>query len=170
MSDKAKTQPERVTLAAFLERLDGEKAGELQAAAEEMDALESRARGVRGIERRLEPLFYVAVLAFVVGFARFAGGKEVFFGLLGWLDGLAIALLLAAIPALGFYYALRVRWRTRADKRSFELNQLHFMPHGGIYFPASEVEEGSWVVLIDDAQGWKPRPSKYDHVKPGWMW
>ena len=163
-------EPKRVTLPEFLGGLNGDAAEEAQAAADEIDELENRAKKVKGIERQLEPVFYCAILAFVVGACRFVGGEDFMFGLLGWIDGLGISFLLGALPALGFYYAFRVRWRTRADARSFELNQSHFMPHGGIYFPASEPGEKSSVVLIDQSAGYKPKPSKYDKVKPGWMW
>jgi hypothetical protein len=170
MSQSKSKQPERVPLASFLERLEEEAARQAQAAAMEIDGLEGRAQGVRGIERQLEPYFYVALLGFVMGFARLIGGENVLFGLLYWIDGLAIAFLMAGLPILGFYYAFRVRWRTVADARSFDLNQQHFMPHGGIYFPAGEEGEPAAVILVDPDQGWKPRPSKYDKVKPGWMW
>ncbi len=163
-------EPKRVALSEFLDGLDSDAAEAAQTAADEIDALENRAKKVNGIERQLEPVFYLAVLAFIVGACRFVGGEDFMFGLLGWIDGLGISLLLGALPALGFYYAFKVRWRTRADAKSFELNQSHFMPHGGIYFPATEPEDNASVVLIDQSAGYKPRPSKYDKVKPGWMW
>ena len=167
----AAAAPRRISLAEFLASLDAEAAGHVKAAAEAMDELERRAQPVRGIERRLAPVFFASAISFVVGLILFFAGKNALFGLVQ-LDRQPrrVTLLLGALPLLGFYYAFRVRWRTRADTRSFELNQTHFIPHGGIYFAATDPSENASVVLIDPNQGWKPKPSKYDKLKPGWMW
>ncbi|MGI9409491.1 MAG: hypothetical protein ACR2OV_05430 [Hyphomicrobiaceae bacterium] len=170
MSDTTAAGPRRVTLAEFLGSLDGEVAAHVKAAAAAIDDLERRAQPVRGIERRLAPVLFASAIAFVLGLTLFFAGKNALFGSFSWIDNLGITLLLGGLPILGFYYAFRVRWRTRADTRSFELNQTHFIPHGGIYFAATNPSETASVVLIDPTQGWKPKPSKYDKLKPGWMW
>ena len=170
MQDTRAAIPERVSLAAFLANLDSEAAAHVKTAAAAMDELERRAQPVRGIEQRLAPVFIASAVAFVVGLILFFAGKNALFGVFSWIDNLGITFLLGALPVLGFYYAFRVRWRTRADTRSFELNQSHFIPHGGIYFAAADPSDTPSVVLIDPDQGWKPKPSKYDKLKPGWMW
>ena len=170
MNATAATAPRRVTLDEFLRSLDSEAAAHVKTAAAAIDELERRAQPVRGIERRLAPVLLASTVAFVLGLILFFAGKNALFGLFSWIDNLGVTLLLGALPMLGFYYAFRVRWRTRADTRSFELNQTHFIPHGGIYFAATDPAETPSVVLIDPNQGWKPKPSKYDKLKPGWMW
>lgn len=170
MSKERKSGPRRETLDDFVARLGTEDGAHARAAAEAIDELETRAHPVRGIERRLLPYFGVAVVAFIIGLILFFSGKDSFFGVLKEMDNLGITLLLSGLPALVCYYAFRVRWRTRADARSFALNQKHFIPHGGIYFPAAEPGERAWVVQVDASQGWQPRPSKYDNIKPGPIW
>ena len=167
MSQAAQNPPQRVTLAGFLDKLGNEDASQAKAAAEAIDELERQAYPVRGIEQQLMPLFGITGVAFVLGLIVFILGA---LGTLSSLSGfyrLATPLLLGALPTLAVYYAFRVRKRSRADARSFDLNQKHFIPHGGIYFPPPGPGEPAWVVLIDQSQGWKPKPSKYDHIKPG---
>lgn len=170
MSNDRHPEPQRVALAQFLAGLGREDAGRAQAAAETIDDLEARANPVRGIERRLAPIFYASSIAFVLGMILFFFGRDSLFGLFGWVDNLGITMLLGALPVLGFYYAFRVRSRTRADSHSFELNQKYFLPHGGIYFAAAGPGENACVVLVDPEQGWRPVPSKYDKLKPGPIW
>ena len=167
MNKTATNEPERIPLPAFLARLSDEDAGHARVAAETMDELESRAFPLRGVEQRLAPYFYVACVAFVLGLLIFIGGDNFFFGLFSWIDSLGVTLLLSGLPLLGFYYAFRVRNRTQADASAFELNQKHFMPHNAIYFPAGGPGEQPWVILIDPDTGYKPKPTKYDKVKPG---
>ncbi|MEM9357005.1 MAG: hypothetical protein AAGB04_12405 [Pseudomonadota bacterium] len=167
MNKPAKAEPERIPLPVFLARLSNEEAGHARVAAETMDDLEARTYHLRGIEQRLAPYFYVACIAFVLGLLIFIIGNDFFFGLFSWVDNLGVTILLSGLPVLGFCYAFRVRSRTHADARAFELNQKHFMPHSAIYFPAGGPAEQSWVILIDQDAGYKPKPSKYDHVKPG---
>ncbi len=167
MNKTAKSDTQRIPLPAFLARLNDEDAGHARVAAETMDELESRAFPLRGIEQRLAPFFYVACIAFILGLLIFILGDEFLFGLLSWVDNLGVTFLLSGLPMLGFYYAFSVRGRTQADARAFELNQKHFMPHGGIYFPAGGPGEQPWVIMIDAGAGYKPKPSKYDHIKPG---
>ena len=167
MNKPAKTEPQRIPLPVFLARLTDEEAGHARVAAEKMDDLESRAFPVRGIEQRLAPYFYVACVAFVLGLLVFIFGDKFFFGLFSWVDNLGVTFLLSGLPVLGFFYAFQVRSRTQADAQAFQLNQKHFMPHSAIYFPVGGPGEQSWVVMIDKDAGYKPKPSKYDHVKPG---
>ena len=166
MPKTTKTTPPRVPLSSFLTQLGSEEAGHAKAAAEAIDELERHANVVRGIERQLLPYFAGSAVAFIVGLIFFWFGREQAYGLFEGVYRLASMLLLGALPALFLYYAIRVRKRSRADARSFDLNQQYFIPHGGIYFPASGPSERACVVLIDPSQGWKPKPSKYDHIKP----
>ena len=170
MTNGPAAEPNRESLTAFLARLDTEESAHARAAAEAIDELEKRTFPVRGIERQLLPYFCAAAVAFVVGLILFFAGKDSFFGLFKEMDNLGITLLLIWLPILICYYAFRVRWRTRADARAFELNQRYFLPHGGIYFPSSAPGEQACVIRIDPKQGWKPRPSKYDNVRPGAIW
>ena len=167
MSKAEQDAPQRITLAGFLDQLGNEEARQAKAAAEAIDELERLAYPVRGIEQQLLPMFGITAVAFVLGLIVFT------IGALGWLSPLSdfyrvvTPLLLGALPTLTIYYAFRVRKRSRADARSFDLNQKYFIPHGGIYFPPPGPSDPAWVVLIDQSQGWKPPPSKYDHIKPG---
>ena len=171
MSETAQTTPHRIPLATFLDGLSAEDAGHAKAAAQTIDELETRSHSVRGIEQQLLPLFIASLVAFVAGIALFLVGQDALFGLITPVHRAAVTVLLGALPTLAVYYAFRVRKRSRADVRAFDLNQQYFLPHGGIYFPASDTGERAWVVLIDQSQGWKPKPSKYDHIKSrGPLW
>jgi hypothetical protein len=125
---------ETLNLEAFLSRLTEEDAAEARVAAARIDALE-RAVGPPGwIERNLMRLALAALVLFAIG----AGGL---FGVFGWgraVFGLGgVTLMVAAFPALMLAYLWSVRGRTGADYEKMELNEKHFLPHGGYYFGAS---------------------------------
>lgn len=171
MSKTARPEPERISLATFLSRLGTDESSHAKAAAEAIDELEERSNPVRGIEQQLKPLFIASALAFVFGLALFVIGRNAFQGVFTNIHSLAVTVLLGALPTLFTYYAFRVRNRSRADAQSFDLNQKYFIPHGGIYFPASGPDQSACVVLIDPSQGWKPKAGKYDHIKTsGPLW
>ena len=125
---------ETLNLEDFLAWLGPEDAAAARVAAERIDALE-RAVGPPGwIERNLMRLALAALVLFAIG----VGGL---FGIFGWgraVFGLGgVTLMVAAFPALMLAYLLSVRGRTRADYDKMELNEKHFLPHGGYYFGAS---------------------------------
>jgi len=126
---------EALTLEAFLAGLPDEDAAAARVAAARIDALE-RGDGPPGwIERNLAALAVVALVLFVIG----VGGL---FGVFGWgraIFGLGgVTLMVAAFPALMLAYLLSVRGRTGGDYEKMDLNEKHFLPHGGYYFGAAD--------------------------------
>ncbi|MGI9522405.1 MAG: hypothetical protein ACR2PG_12230 [Hyphomicrobiaceae bacterium] len=169
MSSATNSAPRRVTLDAFLVSIPDTDTEPLRIAAAKIDDLEVRAQPVRGIERRLAPWFAISAVAFVVGLTLFTIGTQWEFAPRVWINDLAITILLGFLPLLCVYYAFCVRGRSRADAEAFDLNQKYFAPHGCIYF-ARDCDEASCVVIVDPDRAWRPRASKFDHVKPGMIW
>ncbi len=138
---------ETLTLEAFLAGLAEEDAAQARVAAARIDALEREVGPPGWIERNLMRLALAALVLFALG----VGGL---IGVLGWVRvmfGLGgVTLMVAGFPALMLAYLWSVRGRTQADHEKMELNEKHFLPHGGIYFGAAN--EGGKVVRID----WKP--------------
>ncbi len=139
---------EELELEEFLAWLTPEEAAEAKVAAARIDALE-RAIGPPGwIERNMAPLAVAALVLFAIG----AGGL---FGIFGWgraIFGLAgVTLMVAAFPALMLAYLLLVSGRSRADYEKMELNEKHFLPHGGYYFGAPD--GGGTVVRAERQSG-----------------
>lgn len=121
---------ERVELETFLAGLDEASAAEAGVAAAEIDRLARVGDAMRGIERRFLPWAAAGAVLFVIGlWLLFHPASQA-----GWW----IAPLLSVLPGVVVAYALRVAPRTRADNRAEQLNRLHFLPHGGIYFPPGE--------------------------------
>ena len=141
------SEPETLTLEAFLAGLEPEDAARARVAAARIDALEREIGPPGWIERNLMRLALAALVLFVLG----VGGL---IGVLGWVRAMfglgGVTLMVAAFPALMLAYLWSVRGRTRADHEKMTLNEGHFLPHGGIYFGAAN--EGGKVVRID----WKP--------------
>ncbi len=125
---------ETLTLEAFLARLPEEDAAQARVAAARIDALEREIGPPGWIERNLAWLAVAAGVLFVLG----VGGL---IGILGWVRAMfglgGVTLMVAAFPALVLAYLWSVRGRTRADYEKMELNEKHFLPHGGYYFGAS---------------------------------
>ncbi len=143
---------ESETLEAFLAGLAEEDAAQARVAAARIDALEREIGSPGWIERNLMWLAIAALVLFVLG----VGGL---IGVLGWVRaafGLGgVTLMVAGFPALMLAYLWSVRGRTRADHEKMELNEGHFLPHGGLYFGAAPGDSGSSsgkVVRVD----WKP--------------
>ncbi|MFQ5567715.1 MAG: hypothetical protein ACE5EU_15290, partial [Paracoccaceae bacterium] len=85
------------------------------------------------IERHLAPLAVAALVLFGLGVAGLIGVP-------GWLRAVfglgGVMLMVAAVPALVLAYMWSVRGRTRVDHEKMDLNEKHFLPHGGFYFGA----------------------------------
>ena len=124
---------ESLSLEEFLAGLPDEDGARVRVAAARIDALEREIGPPGWIERNLAPLALAALVLFAIG----AGGL---FGIFGWgraIFGLAgVTLMVAAFPALMLAYLLSVRGRSRADHEKMELNEKHFLPHGGFYLGA----------------------------------
>jgi cbb3-type cytochrome oxidase subunit 3 len=170
MTENATAAPDRIALDRFLATLPPEAAAELRAEAERIDALERQVMPVRGIERRLKVPFYVSAAMFVIGLVVFLASGRDLETVRALIGEIGLCLLLGALPALAIYYAYRVRWRTRADRAAFEANRDHFMPHGVIYFPAPDKNQTPVVIPVDVAKAYRPKPTKNDKLKPGWIW
>ena len=141
------SEPETLTLEAFLAGLADADAAQARVAAARIDALE-RAVGPPGwIERNLMRLALAALVLFALG----VGGL---IGVLGWVRAMfglgGVTLMVAGFPALMLAYLWSVRGRTRADHEKMALNEKHFLPHAGLYFGATN--GGGKVVRVD----WKP--------------
>jgi hypothetical protein len=122
------TAPERMDLAAFLARIDDTEAARLRAAAARIDELARVGNAMEGIERSYVPWAAVAGLAFLAGLWFFVNP--------GTVSPAITVACLGALPLVAAHYAWRVMARTRADQQAHELNVRHFLPHGGLYFPA----------------------------------
>lgn len=125
---------ETIPLEAFLAELPEPEAEAARTAAREIEALEHAVGGPGWIERNLMSLGLGSLILFTAGIVLLilrAGGL-VHPGL-----GLVI-LLLAAFPALVLGYLWSVRGRTRLDREKMDLNERHFLPHGGAYFGAPD--------------------------------
>ena len=133
---------ERLPLGRFLEALDGDLSADLRRAAADMDRLARQADADGDIERRFLPWAIVAAVLFVIGLVTFFTP--------GTLGSGPMMLCMAALPGVLAVYAWRIRGRTALDYQISELNKLHFLPNGGIYFPPSDQPAG--VVLVD----WTP--------------
>jgi hypothetical protein len=125
---------ETLTLEDFLAGLADEDAARARVAAARIDALEREVGPPGWIERNLMNLGLAALVLFALGVAGLIGVP-------GWLRaavGLGgVTLMVAAFPALMLAYLWSVRGRARADYDKMELNEKHFLPHGGYYFGAS---------------------------------
>jgi hypothetical protein len=128
------SEPETLTLEEFLAGLAEEDAAAARVAAARIDALECEVGPPGWIERNLVWLALAALALFVLG----VGGL---IGVLGWVRAMfglgGVTLMVAAFPALMLAYLWAVRGRTRADHEKMELNKIHFLPHGGLYFGAA---------------------------------
>ncbi len=138
---------ESLDLEEFLAGLAEEDEAEARIAAARIDALEREVGPPGWIERNLIPLTLAALVLFVLG----VGGL---IGVFGWVRAVfglgGVTLMVAGFPALMLAYLWSVLGRTRADHEKMALNELHFLPHGGLYFGATD---GSGKVVRID---WKP--------------
>lgn len=158
---------ERLALDDFLAGLEETEAARARVAAAEIDRLARVGDRMQGIERRFLWPAAIGAALFVIGL------WILFHPALG--AGLAMAACLAVLPAVGCVYAWRVGPRTRADRAAEALNRTHFLPHGGLYFPAGE--RPAAVVRVDWTPpepeppiGEVPRdPRKREH-RPGRIW
>jgi hypothetical protein len=162
--------PDRVSLNRFLAGLPDETADELRDVARVMIGNEQIATPLRGIELELRPFFITAGLSFIAGMVLLIYFAEPG-GFLDRLDG-GWPLLIASLgflPALLGYYAFRIRRRSQADVENFDLNKVHFLPHGAIYFPSDSGIDEQMVTLVEAVE--QPiRRSKWDKLKPGAIW
>jgi hypothetical protein len=125
---------ETLELEDFLSGLGPEDAAQARVAAARIDALEREVGPPGWIERNLMRLALAALALFVLG----VGGL---IGVLGWVRAVfglgGVTLMVAVFPALMLTYLWSVRERSGADYEKMELNEKHFLPHGGYYFGAS---------------------------------
>ena len=128
-------QRETIPLEAFLAELPEAEAEEARLAARRIDALEREIGEPGWLERNLVGFGLGALVLFSVGVVLLilrATGAVAFAGL-----GLVVPLL-AVFPLLVLAYMWTVRGRTRLDREKMELNERHFLPHGGAYFGARD--------------------------------
>ncbi|MEM7057970.1 MAG: hypothetical protein AAF557_10315 [Pseudomonadota bacterium] len=121
----------------------------LRTIASQMDRLAMAGIALEGVEKRYMPWAIGALVLFAIGIVLFFSPS-----LLDQVPALksftTIFICLGALPAVGAHFAFTIRPRTQADKEIDALNKEHFLPHGGLYFPAGE--HPASVVLID----WQP--------------
>jgi hypothetical protein len=123
---------------------------------------------MEGIERRCLP---------------WAAGSALLFGIGLWLlldprvqpGWPTLAVLLAALPAIALAYSSAVAPRTRADRAAERLNRAHFLPHGGLYFPAgaraAAVVRVRWTPPPPEPPISKvPRDPRKRDYRPGRIW
>lgn len=159
-------------LTAWLVRIRQPGRQQLHSIAAQMDQLAAPNAALDGIERRYLPWALGGLAMFIVGlFLLFS--PSILSSLHTPQSFVAILTCLCALPAVGVHYALAIRPRTRTDQKVDALNREHFLPRGGLYFPAGENPAG--VVLVD----WqRPEPEdphrlkdpRKDKNRPGATW
>jgi|GEM_PF-2671958 len=161
-----------VDLATFLAGLPEADRAELRAAAARIAALE-REIGLPGwIERHVIALGIATLVLFVIGLAGLLG---VFAGLRGIIGLSGVVVLVAAFPLLVAAYLWSVRGQTRLDREKMALNEIHFLPHGGVYFGAGAEGAGK-VLLVEPPQPGEPNlrertMAAYEQAtKRRWWW
>ncbi len=159
-----------MSLEAFLENLPQEEAANARVAAARMDELERSIDGLRDIEHRFMPYAIFSGVLFIIATVTVFGMHPVLGEARRIMGEVGLAAMLGALPALVIVYGFRVRERTRADSATLKLNNAHFLPHGGLYFPASTPDEAARVVLVDKSSEPSRRITKYDHIRPGRIW
>ena len=137
-------------------------------AAAKIERLADIGRAMEGVDKRFATWGLIAGVFFIIGVWAFFDRSLV--------AGLPIAplltstLCLCVLPAVAGTYAWRILPRTRADSQIDELNRAHFLPNGGLYFPADQGP--ARVIRVN----WTPPvPPKHkdprDRVnKPGQHW
>ena len=168
MSPPGGSAGERVPLETFLAGLDEAAAGEARVAAAEIDRLALVGDRMEGVERRYLPWAATGALMFAIGLWLLFDPRIQ----PGWLT---LALLLGALPAVGFGYAWAVHPRTRADRAAEKLNRAHFLPHGGLYFPPgprpAAVVRVRWTPPEPEPPISKvPRDPRKRDYRPGRIW
>ena len=155
-------------LAADYDVLETPDQSELRAIASKIDRLSAAHAELDGIEWRYLPWAAVGLIFFLLGLLVFIL-PTLIPGLSGFIPTLV---LLGFLPALAIHYTIRVRPRSNADGEIEALNRAHFLPRGGLYFPASDQPAG--VVLVDwtppesDAQRPKDPRKEKDPQDPNW--
>ena len=129
------SQRETIPLEAFLAELPEPEAEEARVAARQIDALEREIGAPGWLERHLVGLGLGTLLLFTAGVVLLVLRAT---GLVGFAGLELVVPLLAAFPALVLAYLWSVRGRTRLDREKMELNDRHFLPHGGAYFGARD--------------------------------
>lgn len=126
---------ETIPLEAFLAELPEPEAEETRKAARQIDMLEREIGAPGWLERNLMILGLGTLLLFTAGVVLLILRAA---GLIGFIGFGLVVPLLAAFPALVLAYLWSVRGRTRVDREKMELNDRHFLPHGGAYFAARD--------------------------------
>ena len=130
-----------------LEKLHRPGPARLREIAHRIDTLAEPGHRLEGVERAYLPWAVGAGFLFIVGI--------VWILIPAWIgvDSIwPVLLCLLALPAVGAHYAWRVMPRSQADAEIETLNRVHFLPLGGIYFPASDSAAG--VIPVE----WTPPP------------
>ncbi|MEM7745359.1 MAG: hypothetical protein AAF409_16785 [Pseudomonadota bacterium] len=122
-------------------------------AARQIDTLSDRTRQLEGLEQRLTPYAIGAFCLFLTGLFLFFRPMVVFEAQPD-PSSLAVLLCLGALPALGTYYAIKIKPRSRTDAEIDALNRRFFLPNGGIYFPGGP--GGACVIRV----AWTPPPEE----------
>ena len=158
---------EKVPLEDFLRDLSADDAAEVRIAATRIDEFARVGNALGGIEERFRPYAISAGGLFVLGL--------VLFFLPDLINRWLSFACLIALPALCAVYAWKTRERTWADSDIDKLNKAHFLPLGGIYFPASDTPAG--VIRVDytppppePAPGSYPKDPRKPENYPGNRW
>lgn len=118
-------------------------------AARKMDTVANQTRQLEGLEQRLTPFAAVGTVLFVVGLFLFFR-PVIFYETQPNPSSLTVLFCLGALPALGAYYAMKIKPRSRTDAEIDALNREFFLPNGGIYFPNGP--DGACVITVE----WTP--------------
>ena len=144
---------ERIPLETFLAELPEEDAAAARRAAERIDTLERQVGPPGWLERNLISLALIALAFFVVGAGALIGAFPWLRSVIG-IGGISV--LVAGFPVLMFVYLMTVRGRTAVDREKMRLNDLHFLPHGGIYFRDAGMRGPGFVLRIEPLKKGEP--------------
>ncbi len=147
-------QMQNIDLETFLESLPAEAAANARAAAARIDDLEHAAQRIGTADRQYILLFAVAGILALIAAGMALGGYHLFSKGYGTLGDLAVLVMAGALPLLIVFYSLRMRERTRLDKKKFELIETYFMPYNGIYFPPGPGRE-TGIISIGSEGSWR---------------
>lgn len=158
-----------IELEAFLEGLDEEDAAKARAAAARIDELEHAAQRIGRDDRQFMILFAVSVVLVVVATYMVFGDFQLTSGGYANITALVALLMAGSFPALVIVYSLKMKERTKIDRKQFDIIEAYFLPHDAIYLPRNQDRATGLVALTSRPGGWGRAPD-LKAKRPGWYW
>lgn len=157
-----------IDLEIFLEDLPATAAANARAAAARIDELERAAQHIGKSDRHYIIAFAVTGVFAIIAAYMALGGYELFTGGYATLGDVAVLVMAGAFPLLIVIYSLRMRERTKLDKKKYEIIETYFLPYNGIYFPPGPGSSTGTISLGTEDSLRKPNIK--DVKQPGMHW